>query len=60
MQFLAYIILKLQTKESQKSMLKLDFSLFEQTPPLGLVRTWDGVYLNSVGFRPTGYFVGLI
>ena len=29
-------------------MLKLDFSLFEQAPPLGLVRTWDGVCLNSV------------
>ena len=30
-------------------MLKLDFSLFDQTPHLELVRTWDGVCLNSVG-----------
>ena len=49
MLFLAYIILKLKTKYSQKNMLKLDFSLFEQSPHLGLVRTWDGVCLNSVG-----------
>ena len=39
-------------------MLKLDFSLFEQTPHLGLVRTWDGVCLNSVGC--TRYFMGLV
>ena len=36
-------------------MLKLDLSLFEQTPHLG---TWDGVCLNSVGC--TRYFVGLV
>ena len=29
-----------------------------RTPHLGLVRTWDGVCLNSVGC--TRYFVGLI
>ena len=34
---LAYIILQLKAKCSQKSMVKLDFSLFEQTPLLGLV-----------------------
>ena len=39
-------------------MLKLDFSQFEQTPQLGLARTWDGVCLNIVGC--TRYFVGLI
>ena len=38
-------------------MLKLDFSLFEQTPHR-TVRTWDGVCLNSVGC--TRYFVGLV
>ena len=48
MMFLAYFILKLETKKSQKNMLKLDFSLFEQTPHLGLVRTWDGVCLLDV------------
>ena len=39
MLLLAYIIYKFKTKYSQKSMLKLIFLLFEQTPPLGLVQT---------------------
>ena len=38
-------------------MLKLDILLFEQTPQLGLVRTWDGVCLHNVGC--TRYFVEL-
>ena len=39
-------------------MLMLIFQLFEQTLHLGLVRKWDGVCLNSVGYAR--YFVGLI
>ena len=39
-------------------MLQLDFSLLEQTPHLGLARTWDGVCLNSV--ECTRYFVGFV
>ena len=30
-------------------MLKLDILLFEQTPQLGLVRTWDGVCCTMLG-----------
>ena len=29
--------------------MKLDFVLFQKTPHLGLVQTWDGVCLNSAG-----------
>ena len=39
-------------------MLKLDLSMFEQTPHLVLARTWDEVYLRCVGC--SRYFVGLI
>ena len=39
-------------------MWKLDFHGSKQTPPLGLVRTWEGVCLDSVG--RTRYFVGPI